>query len=271
MPTEAHHDERFQVLPRLPRDIEVTDRVKDLYDTLVEKYNLRPPGAEKDEYRRAIRDLVDQVKRAKEETEPDFIESERNTVTQFTDRRGRAVIREIDGLGNERITTMSLEDSKKATAAIKQLSDDREQADDLLDQVKRTRAVASEAKALGSFSVADQLNAEADEKAKKATALLDDLRSRIDPAEWKSYDIAPGPEPFLPGVEDLLDRIHNGKIDGVAEAFANLGDEEPDPNKQWAAGEYARAQLIRRLPEEDRPKFERMAMELSIQAGEGHS
>lgn len=220
-------DARFQGPPSLPTGVTIDDAVVDLYDNLKAQVEGFPDGPERDEAMFALRALVERVRGIQQvHVEAEFVESPTNTITQFTDHRGRAAIRETDGYGNVRTTTMSKEDTAKVEAGIKERIDTREQADVLRDQVKRTRALASEASAMGSTGVAAQLNAEAGAKSAEATALLDGLREQIPPEEWRDYDLGPAPEPALEGVQEALDALHAGKTNDVYEMTRAFGQAE---------------------------------------------
>jgi hypothetical protein len=234
----ADQDTKFQTIPELPKGVTIDDAVIDLYDNLRAQVDGFPDGPERDEAEFALRALVEKVKEPLTAKEDEFIEAETNATVQFTDPRGRLAFKETDSRGHVRITTMSKEDSAKAVAGIKALSDDREKADVLRDQVKRLRSLASASSQARASSAADQLHAQADEKAEQANKILDDLRERIDPEEWKVYDLGPAPEPALEGVQETLDALHAGRTDEVYEAIRSF-----DQGQMY--------QFMSRVPKED--------------------
>jgi hypothetical protein len=276
-PMTAEEDHaRFQKteFPSFPPGVHVTDRTLDLLDVLKEKWSNRPPGAEKDEYLAAGRALVDQVKGQADPSragaEAEFTESETNTITQFTDPRGRIAIRETDGYGNVRTTTTTREQTKEYTDRLKARLAERDAAAWDREQAANRRKLAYAASETGATSVFDTLMQEASDLEAQAKQKLDHLRETVPREEWKEYQLGPAPEPFKSGVKEILDNLHAGRIDGMAEAIANLGQDEPDPAKREAAGAAARYQLMQWLPEKDRPQFDKMMMKLSIEAGQGH-
>jgi hypothetical protein len=241
-------DERFQTIPSLPKGVEVSERTQDLYDTLREKYDNRPPGnPERDEYGRAIRALV---KRVVEEADPsragveaEFVESPTNTRTEFHDRRGRIAVRETDGYGNVRTTTTTKEQTRQYEDRLKARLAERDAAAWDGERAKNLRSLAHAASDAGSTSVFNQLMEEASALEEQRKAKLDKLRAEIPEEEWGEYNLGEPPAPFLPGVEEALSALHAGRTTDVYEMTRDFGQAEM-------------YQLRTRLPKEDEKFFE---------------
>lgn len=234
MTTETDDRERFEGVPRLP-NAHLGDEQRDLWDDLAAQADALPDGPDRDEVIFAMRRFVDRVKEALGTDDA----SAGNEVIrrEFVDPRGRLAVETTDDRGSVRRSVTSREETERLQAEVRAIVDERQTVRDLLEEARLRRSLAFDTAEAGSQGAADTLRTEADALDREASAKLEELRKRVPPTEWESYELGRH-EQFLPGVEEALIALHRGKTTSVYEQLRGFDQAQME-------------QFMRRVPKED--------------------